>query len=56
MAIGGYSINGYRCLFYSWLLVAIIFMAIGDYWWLFYSWLLIDILLVAIGGYSIHGY
>jgi hypothetical protein len=41
MAIGGYSINGYWLLFYKWLLVAIILMAIGycfinDYWWLLY--------------------
>jgi len=41
MAIGGYSINGYWWLFYSWLLVTILLMAIGGYsidgyWWLFY--------------------
>jgi hypothetical protein len=38
MAIGGYSINGYRWLLY---LMVILLMAIGgysinDYWWLFY--------------------
>jgi len=41
MAIGGYSINDYWWLFYSWLLVVILLMAIGGYsidgyWWLFY--------------------
>jgi hypothetical protein len=41
MAIGGYFIDGYWWLFYSWLLVAILLMAIGGYyihgyWWLFY--------------------
>jgi hypothetical protein len=40
MAIGGYSINGYWCLLYSWLLVVIQLMVIGacyihGYWWLF---------------------
>jgi len=30
-AIGGYSINGYWWLFYSWLLLDILFMAIGGY-------------------------
>jgi len=41
MAIGGYYIIDYWCLFYSWLLVAIMLMAIGGYyiigyWCLFY--------------------
>jgi hypothetical protein len=41
MAIGGYFINDYWWLFYSWLLVAILLMVIGGYsingyWWLFY--------------------
>ncbi len=31
MTIGGYSINGYWCLFYEWLLVNILLMAIGGY-------------------------
>jgi hypothetical protein len=34
MAIGDYSINGYRWIFYCgywWLLMAIILVAIGDY-------------------------
>jgi hypothetical protein len=31
MAISGYSIDGYWWLFYSWLLVVILFMAIGGY-------------------------
>jgi hypothetical protein len=31
MAIGVYFINGYWCLFYYWLLVDIISMAIGGY-------------------------
>jgi len=40
---------------YSWLLVAISWMAIGGYsingyWWLFYYWLLVVILLMTIGG------
>jgi len=40
MASGGYSIHGYWWIFYSWLLVDILFMAIGGYsihgyWWLF---------------------
>jgi hypothetical protein len=29
MAIGGFSIDGYWWLFYLWLLVAFLFMAIG---------------------------
>jgi hypothetical protein len=33
MAIGGYFINDYWWLFYSWLLVVILF---DGYWWLFY--------------------
>jgi hypothetical protein len=41
MAIGGYFINGYWRLFYSWLLVVILFMAIGGYfihgYWLFHK-------------------
>jgi len=41
MDIGGYSMNAYWWLFYQWLLVIILLMAIGDYfingyWWLFY--------------------
>jgi hypothetical protein len=31
MAIGGYFIHGYWWLFYSWLLVVILFMDIGGY-------------------------
>jgi hypothetical protein len=31
IAIGGYSINGYLCIFYWWILVVI-----NSYWWLFY--------------------
>jgi hypothetical protein len=31
MIIGGYFINGYWCLFYQWLLVFILSMAIDDY-------------------------
>jgi len=31
MNIGAYSINGYWCLFYQWLLVPILSMVIGDY-------------------------
>jgi len=31
MAIGGYSINDYRWLWYQWLLVAILLMAISGY-------------------------
>jgi hypothetical protein len=41
VVIGGYSIDGYWWLLYSWLLVAILLMVIGGYsidgyWWLFY--------------------
>jgi hypothetical protein len=41
MAIGDYSTNDYWCLFYQWLLVAILLMDVGGYfinecWWLFY--------------------
>jgi hypothetical protein len=41
MDIGGYSINGYWWLFYKWLLVVTLLMAIGGYyingyWWLLY--------------------
>jgi hypothetical protein len=41
MAIGGYCIDGFWWLFYSWLLVAIILMAfcgysIHGYWWIFH--------------------
>jgi hypothetical protein len=32
MAIGGYSINGYWWLFYKWLLVVTILMAISGYY------------------------
>jgi hypothetical protein len=32
MVIGGYFIQGYWWLFFSWLLVVILFMAIGGYW------------------------
>jgi hypothetical protein len=58
---GEYFINGYWCLFYQWLLVPILSMAIGayfinGYWCLFYQWLLVPILLMAIGAYSINGY
>jgi hypothetical protein len=40
----------YWWLFYLWLLVVILFMAIGGYsingyWWLFYEWLLMVIVL-----------
>jgi hypothetical protein len=31
MVIGGYFIQGYWWLFFSWLLVVILFMAIGGY-------------------------
>jgi hypothetical protein len=31
MAIGGFSTNGYWWLFYQWLLVAIVLMAINGY-------------------------
>jgi hypothetical protein len=31
MAIGAYSIGGYWCLFYQWLLVPILLMVIGAY-------------------------
>jgi len=31
MAIGGYSVHGYWWLFCSWLLVVILFMAIGGF-------------------------
>jgi hypothetical protein len=31
MAIGGYFINGSWCIFYQWLLVVILLMAIGAY-------------------------
>jgi len=44
MAFGGYFINGFWRLFYQWLLVAILLMAI------------VAILLVAIGCYFINGY
>jgi len=41
VVIGGYSIDGYWLLFYSWLLVVILLMVIGGYfingyWRLFY--------------------
>jgi hypothetical protein len=41
MAFGGYSINGFWWLFYSWLLVLIPLMAFGaysinDFWCLFH--------------------
>ncbi len=41
MDIGGYIIDGYCWLFYYWLLVTILLVAIGGYsidgyWWLFY--------------------
>jgi len=42
--IDGYSINGYRWLFYC------------EYWWLFYWWLLVVILLMVIDGYYIGDY
>jgi hypothetical protein len=44
VAIRGYSIGGYWCLFYYWLLVAIILMDIGGYFINGYC------------GYSINGY
>ncbi len=31
MVIGDYSINGYWCIFYKWLLVVILLMAISSY-------------------------
>jgi hypothetical protein len=34
VVVGGYFINAYW-----WLLMVILFMAIGAYWWLFYWWL-----------------
>jgi hypothetical protein len=40
----------------SWLLVAIILMAIGGYFINGYWWLLLAIILVALGGYYINGY
>jgi hypothetical protein len=57
MGISDYSIHGYWWLFYSWLFVAIIFMAIGGYLihgylWLFYSWLF-DALLSSLLNYGI---
>jgi hypothetical protein len=50
MAIGGYSINGYRRF------LTIILMAIGEYFVIIYWWLLMNIILMAIGGYFINGY
>ncbi len=40
----------------SWLLVAIILMAIGGYFINGYWWLLLAIILMALGGYYINGY
>ncbi len=39
MVIGGYSINGYGWLLYSWLSVAILLMAIDGYSIHGYEWL-----------------
>jgi hypothetical protein len=56
MTIGAYSIGGYWCLFYWWILVPILLVdigvySIGGYWCLFYWWILVAILLMAIGDY-----
>jgi hypothetical protein len=48
MSINGYYINAYWCLFYQWLLVVILLMAIGCYFINDYLWLLI--------GYYINGH
>jgi hypothetical protein len=47
MAIGGYSINGYRRF------LTIILMVIGVYFVIRYWWLLMTIILMAIGGYFV---
>jgi hypothetical protein len=56
VAIGGYSINCYWWLFYSWLLTVFLFMIIGGYFLMainIYWWLLVVNLLVVIVGYYI---
>jgi hypothetical protein len=49
MAISGYFMNGYWCIFYEWLLMIILLMVISGYYmngyqWLFYEWLSVAIL------------
>jgi hypothetical protein len=59
MAMGGYSIMA-MCLFYLWILMSILFMAISvyfiyGYWCVLYLWLWVAILLW-LCVYSIYGY
>jgi hypothetical protein len=71
VAIGGYFINGFWCIFNWWLLSVILLMTFGAYLIGGYSWLFVAIilmvidkyfiseyccLLLAIGGYYINGY
>jgi len=50
-SVDDYFLRGYWCLFYLWLLMFILFVAIGGYWWL-----LVVIVLMVINGYCIGAY
>jgi hypothetical protein len=56
MAIDDYFIHAYWWLFYSCLLVGIIFVPIGEYYIHAYWWVLVVLLLMSIDGYFINGY
>jgi hypothetical protein len=52
VVVTGYFINGYSLLFYLWLLMVILLMAIHCY----FMWLLMVILLMDIDGFFINDY